>query len=305
MVRWEIPAPSSEFSVIGVDGYRINVRRHGTPGGLRLVLSHGGGLAIDAYYPFWSHFLDRCDCFVFDVRNHGRNPVLGDLANHDVPFFVDDGKRIMRAIERRFGPKPVVGLFHSLTSVVALHQVARDRSFAALVLFDPPIQPPAGSRADMRAVGRRMAAVARKRKSRFDSTDSFVDSLRRSRAFSRMCAATLELVARTTLQPVADGTGSAVELLCPPEYEARFFERAFAWTMTADFGEVPCPVKVIGSDPTVPNSFLPSTRLNQILDVEYDFVPESTHFLQLEQPEKCAELTIAFLAECGLVDRDS
>ncbi len=287
-LRWEIPAPSGEFSVIGVDGYRITVRRHGMPGGLRLVLIHGGEHAIDAYYPFRSHFLDRFDCFVFDVRNHGRNPVLGDLANHGVPFFVDDSKRIMRAIKRRFGPRAVIGLFHSLTSVVALHQAARDRSFAALVLFDPPIQPPAGSRADMRAVGRRMAAVARKRRSRFDSTDSFVDSLRRNRASSRMCAATLEPFARTTLRPVADGAGSAVELRCPPEYAARFYKRAFAWTMNADFGEVPCPVKVIGSDPTVPHSFLPSTRLDQILHVECDFVPETTRSLQLEQPEKRA-----------------
>ena len=33
LVMWEIPAPSCEFRVIAVDGYRIVVRRHGTPGG--------------------------------------------------------------------------------------------------------------------------------------------------------------------------------------------------------------------------------------------------------------------------------
>ena len=30
--------------------------------------------------------------------------------------------------------------------------------------------------------------------------------------------------------------------------------------------------------------------------VDYDFVPETSHFLQLEQPEECARRTIDFLS---------
>ena len=41
LVRWKIPAPSSEFRVIAIDGYRIIVWPHGTPGGpLRLASPH-------------------------------------------------------------------------------------------------------------------------------------------------------------------------------------------------------------------------------------------------------------------------
>ena len=43
------------------DGVPIMLRRHGNPSGPRLVLSHGTGLAIDVYYPFWSLLADRFD----------------------------------------------------------------------------------------------------------------------------------------------------------------------------------------------------------------------------------------------------
>ena len=33
-----------------------------------------------------------------------------------------------------------------------------------------------------------------------------------------------------------------------------------------------------------------------IVKVGYDFIPETTHFLQLEKPEECAALMVAFLA---------
>ena len=51
----------------------IALRRHGNPNGPRLVLSHGNGLAIDLYYPFWSLLTDEFDVIVYDQRNHGWN----------------------------------------------------------------------------------------------------------------------------------------------------------------------------------------------------------------------------------------
>ena len=34
--------------------------------------------------------------------------------------------------------------------------------------------------------------------------------------------------------------------------------------------------------------------------LHYDFIPDTTHFLQLKDPETCATLTIDFLEEQGL-----
>ena len=51
---WDVPAPLDTHDVPVDPDTVITLRRHGNPDGPRLVLSHGNGLAIDLYYPFWS-----------------------------------------------------------------------------------------------------------------------------------------------------------------------------------------------------------------------------------------------------------
>ena len=297
-MNWNVPTPAVVFDVTAADGYTLIVRRHGNPSGSRLVLSHGNGFAIDAYFPFWSCLTARFDCFVYDVRNHGWNAVDGDPLKHNIPFIVDDGKRIVREIQRRFGAKTTIGVFHSLTSVVALHQATADNDFAALVLFDPPLCPPGGLPIQLQAMGCDMGDRIRKRRTRFENPEQFAASLRGSWGFERLTPESLDLLARTTLRPATDA--ESYELCCPREYEAHITEHGFAWAMTADFAHARCPVKTIGSDPTTPYSFLPSRKLDEMLSIDYDFVPETTHLLPLEAPRICAALMVEYLEERGL-----
>ena len=39
--------------------------------------------------------------------------------------------------------------------------------------------------------------------------------------------------------------------------------------------------------------------LRDLIATNYDFLPSTTHFLQLEEPKHCAALTIQFLEERG------
>ena len=59
--RWNLPEPLATADVRTDDGTVIVLRRHGDPGGPRLVVSHGNGLATDVYYPFWSLLAQRFD----------------------------------------------------------------------------------------------------------------------------------------------------------------------------------------------------------------------------------------------------
>ena len=65
------------------NGSIVHVRRHGAGQGPRLLLTHGNGLAADAYLPFWGGLTDRFEIFVHDLRNHGWNRP-GRLENHRI-----------------------------------------------------------------------------------------------------------------------------------------------------------------------------------------------------------------------------
>lgn len=66
-----------------------------------------------------------------------------------------------------------------------------------------------------------------------------------------------------------------------------------------DFVAITCPVKVYGADPTLPYAFLPTLDLSDIREVDYDFLPDASHFLQLEHPDICAATLHDFLEEQG------
>ena len=296
-MNWKIPDPETVLEVSAADGYALTVRRYGNPNGTRIVLTHGNGFAIDAYFPFWSRLTERFDCFVFDLRNHGWNSVNDDPLRHSIPFFLDDGKRVVREIELRFGPKPTVGIFHSLSTITALHHASARDCFAALILFDPPLFPPGGLPVELRGFVAQLGEMTRNRPRRFESVEAFAVSLRKNPAYRRLSREALTLFARSTLRRVPDEEGYG--LRCPPDFEAQIFEHMFSWGMTADFSGIRCPIKAIGSDPTVPYSFMPSMDLAVLIDIDYDFVPETSHFLQLEEPETCAKLAVVFLEERG------
>ena len=58
---------------------------------------------------------------------------------------------------------------------------------------------------------------------------------------------------------------------------------------------VRCPVRVIGADPSLPYPFWPTFNFAELLNMDYEFVPGTTHFLQMEKPEECAARLRAFV----------
>ena len=139
---WEVPAPLSTCDVQLDERTVTTVRQHGNPLGPRLVLSHGNGLAIDPYYPFWSMLTDDFDLMVYDLRNHGRNEV-GDQQDHNVPTLISDHDLILSAVVREYGEKPTVGVFHSFSALISL--LSFSDAYSALVLYDPPLCKPTAS----------------------------------------------------------------------------------------------------------------------------------------------------------------
>ena len=291
-----MPEPRSTHEVRVDDDTFITLRRHGNPDGPRLVLGHGNGLAIDLYYPFWSLLADEFDLIIHDLRNHGWNK-LGRLDGHNVPTMVDDHERILEAMNLRFGKKPTAGVFHSVSAMVTLMSPTKGSEYDALILFDPPLCKPGRSYEDFENAAMRTAAGARRRTERFHSMMQLIEVLSIVPNYARTVRGAWELLARTTLRKCDDGEG--FELRCPREYEAQIIDYASVFAVGINFASFKCPIKVIGADPMLPYSFLPTLDLSDVLSVDYDFLPDATHFLQLEQPKECAEITREFLEEIG------
>lgn len=295
--EWRIPDPLNTIKIEATGGAQIIVRRYGNVDGPRLVLSHDNGLAIDLYYPFWSRLAPRFELIVYDLRSHGWNPT-GDLAHHNVAAFTSDDERIRAGIERHFGAKPAVGVFHSLSAIVTLNQDPPGRGYAGLVLFDPPMYLADGSPYGIDALWRRLCTIARHRQPRFATREDFAEEFRRSWVFEFVGAGVEKLAAETLIRPASDGNG--YELCCPREFEAQLFEYGFAYVFEPDTAHLACPVKVIGGDPSIEFSSLPSVDLEGLIGWDYDFIPHTTHFLQLEHPEECVSTMVAFLEQAGL-----
>ena len=302
-VLWEIPEPASACEVRPDGDTVINLRRYGNPAGPRLVLSHGNGLAIDLYFPFWSLLMDDYDLVIYDLRNHGRNNA-GAIENHNVPAFVRDHNCILAAIDEQYGEEPKIGVFHSASSLITLMSSSilaipaltlESSAFAALVLFDPPLCKPGASQEKFDEAAEKMAAMTRRRSNRFKSREQYVELLEFLPPFRNVVPGVRELVAATTLREAADGDG--YELCCPPEYEARIIDYIRSYSPLVDLDELHCPTKVIGADPTLPYSYLPTIDLSDILSVDYDFLPDTTHLMQLEQPEECVATMRDFIEQ--------
>jgi pimeloyl-ACP methyl ester carboxylesterase len=299
----QIPAPHQTLDVPLEDGARIRVRRHGNPDGVRLFLSHGNGYAINGYLPYWQHFLDRFDLIIFDFRNHGENvPVTP--ANHTYAQLSRDLERLYQHVTAKLGNRRTAGIFHSMSGRTAMkHALDTGFRFDALILFDPPNVPPPGHPAyhAMEVFEARLTEFARNRRTHFAAVDELAADIANSRVGQAWVPGVHELMARSVLRKNPDGDGFV--LVCDPANEAGIYAQAMSmnlWPQAKDFAG---PVKLVGADPELKGG--PATaRANHALGTEngydYSFVSGTGHMLQIEKPDACAQLTLAFLKQCGL-----
>ncbi len=295
---WVVPKPIALHEVIMDDGTRIVLRRHGNPNGQRIVLSHGNGLAIDLYYPFWSLLANEFDLIIYDLRNHGWN-TISDQKEHNLPTFVSDHDIVHKEIDVCFGYKPKVGIFHSVSALVALLSPTNGSEFEARILFDPPVCKPDEYPLEYDIATRRVAEMTMRRADWIKNLDEYVDVLNYLPAFNRFVPGALELFTKTTFRKCEGKEG--YQLRCPRDYEAQIIYHARSFAVIVDFDNFECPTKVIGADPVLPYAYLPSFDLNNILSVDYDFIPDATHFLQLEKPGTCVKSVLRFLKKQNLL----
>jgi pimeloyl-ACP methyl ester carboxylesterase len=285
------------------DGARILVRRCGAAGRLRLVLSHGNGLAIDGYRPFWEPLLDRYEVVLVDFRNHGRNPPHGALG-HDWANFAQDLDRLCDAIDAGFGRKPSVGVFHSMSAIASLIHAQTIRwRWDALVLFEPPLYPPDGH--SLQPAGRahelRMAEWAAGRPARFTTPQELAQRFARSKSLRRWVPTAYRAMAEAILR--AEPQSGDWVLACPPELESLIYATNMDAAVWKRLPEIAGPIMFICSDPEAEGADV-NGRINLAAAKEFGLpcvsIPGTTHLLQIEKPRECIEAMERFLASLHL-----
>jgi pimeloyl-ACP methyl ester carboxylesterase len=296
-VEFDIPAPSETVALVMQDGAQIRLRRYGNPRGARLVLSHGNGLAINSYAPFWLPLTGQFDVIVFDVRNHGENP-RHEPDRHQMDAIIEDFEEIFQAIQTHFGAAPTTGVFHSLSAIASLqHALRYGPRWAALALFDPPIYPKDGHPLQAAHNADMVAHVQRsnRRPPRYDRPEEFAGQLARRPAFARLIPEGAMLLARHTLRPGADGGWELGNLR---ELEARIYQAQSDATLWPRMRDLTIPVIMICGDPAVPETS-PATRvgaaIHEDIGIEYVAIADTTHFLQIESPQACRDALLSFL----------
>ena len=277
------------------------MRRHGSPQGPRLIVSHGNGFATDGYIDFWSSFLRDFEVVLFDARNHGWNE-LADPPAHDYAHMAYDLDLVRAAAEAEFGRKPTAGLFHSMSAQAAMLAVLQSGwRFEALVLFDPPNNPPEGhpARGPMVKYLNRLVAWASKRRELFADPDELARDYAATRAGRDWVEGSHRAMAEAVLRRADDGW----QLRCPGALEAAMYQQGITlglWPKAADFTG---PIKLIGGDPARERPD-PTALANQALAREGSFdylaMPGTGHLLQLEKPAACADAVHEFLVKAGI-----
>ena len=204
---FEVPEPREIAEVPLSDGEAIIMRCHGNPDGPRLLMSHGNGLAIDLYYPFWGAFLRDFEVVVFDLRNHGWNRV-GDVYGHNMPQFARDLERVQAAVTQRLGEKPTMGVYHSASALAIAVSESRGEGYAGLFLLDPPFCKPGHTFVEFDAAVEAASRRLLRQEPRFQRIEQYVELLEFN-PFRHAVPGAADLAARSTLRRERDGASFA------------------------------------------------------------------------------------------------
>ena len=171
------------------------------------------------------------------------------------------------------------------------------------MLFDPPIVPPENHPLHdaLMTEGRALRDAALIRKNRFPDPGELADVFRYLYRFRRLRKGVPELNARSTLR--FDPSSGEWLLSCPGPVEAGLYVEVSERPIWRPPAPPARPLMIVSADPEAEDASksAPCCRLFcETFGIDYACVPDTSHLLQLEEPERCFALVEDFLAENGI-----
>ncbi len=258
------------------------------PGGRPpLLLLHGGMAHAGWWQPLAPLLEGFVRPFAFDRRGHGDSDWL-DPTRYGWERDVADVRRVMRALDP--GPWLIAG--HSQGGLLAADLAARgDAPLAAIILLDVPLHP-TGQRLKRAGDGFRKLPQLR-----YPSLDDAIRTFKPFPAPHRISPAVLQSIARESFKPTEDGGHTS-------KFHWQVFRADRDGTQRhplADFADRLAGIRVPalclrGAESTIlsPEDHADmAARIPRASAVE---IPDSTHNLHAEQPERIASAIRSFVA---------
>ena len=249
-----------------------------------ILLVHATGFCKEIWSPvvdeLRSQGVDR-EVVALDQRGHGDSGEVSGEAD-----WWDLGRDALD-IASGLGADPI-GVGHSSGGAALLMaELLEPGKFGGLVLIEPIVFPPPHVWMDDSP----MAEAALRRKPAFSSRQDALENFRGRGPFALWDDRVLEAYVDGCLED-ADGE---LRLKCLPDVEAAFYRAGTAHGVWDRLGEVATDSVVLAGDDSVTHSAdFASSQAARLPNAVVEIVPDSTHFVPMEQPGRVA----AIIADC-------
>lgn len=278
------------------DGTKISLQRRGS--GPRILFSHGGGFACAAFDSFLKLLAENFEVFSYDLRGHGLTESLNatqDIQAFCVNLLFEDFVEITALLRDQFGPLPMWGVFHSISSVIALQAISKHAGILkGLVAFEPPLAGIGKWKAISDADRESLAARTYKRTSRFKNPAVLQKKFGRHMNSKLMGDAHASELALALLRECADGE---FELRCRPEIEARIYETNQHFGLWNELARIAEPVWIMAGRCEGKADY-PSAIAPEIAAAgKFELISEQgwSHLGWIEYPEQAASMVADLL----------
>lgn len=267
--------------VVPVRGHNFAVWRR--PGrDACVVFIHGTGFHGRLWDSVIEH-LPGYDCIAIDMRGHGASD------KPDPPYEWTDFGLDVKAILYALDITADIGVGHSMGGhSLALASALAPHRFKSLLLIDPII-----FKEEIYGDPKTEPHEILKRRNKWLSSEKMFDSFKGRKPFATWQPQVLRDYCQYGLMP--DDSGEDYILACPPEVEASIYNQAVASSANiySELKKIEVPVHLLRplilDAPKKPN-LVQKDLLKYFANAHETLMPEQTHFIPMEVPEKVADI---------------
>lgn len=254
-----------------------------------LILIHATGFLAALWRPIAERLSARFRVVAMDQRGHGQSDKPPDGYHFDA--FADDLQSLIDALDLE---SPMAAGHSSGATTIVVHAARHPGVIRRAVLIEPILPSPAWYESGPERTPNTMAEGARKRRAVWPSRDELFDTYRTRPAFQTWQEEMLRLYVDEGTRSREDGQ---VELLCPPELEAQFFEAVTHVDSPSLLPKLACPSLVLWGAEGDLRERTESIVAEGLPDARTVVVPKTTHFLPQERPDEVGRLIEEFLSD--------